>query len=175
MRLRVKDVDFARGEIVVRQGKGAKDRMTVRMCFPPPLPAAAGDELRRVRAIEWRFPRGHAMTRALRGTRIRIALAALIAIGGAAGVLLLSGGASADGQKARGTSTVRWLPLAPSPLQRTEVGAARIGRFLRARWLRADSVGHDDEGGHPLRHRRQRVDEGPLDAGRRQSPRRRRL
>ncbi len=70
------------------------------------------------------------MTRALRDTRIRIALAALIAIGGAAGVMLLSGGASADGHKARVTSTDRWLPLAPSPLQRTEVGAARIGRFL---------------------------------------------
>jgi N-acetylneuraminic acid mutarotase len=70
------------------------------------------------------------MTRALRGTRIRIALAALIAIGGAAGVMLLSGGASADGHKTRVTSTDRWLPLAPSPLQRTEVGAARIGRFI---------------------------------------------
>jgi N-acetylneuraminic acid mutarotase len=70
------------------------------------------------------------MTRAPRGTRIRIALAALIAIGGAADVMLLWGGASADGQKARVTSTDRWLPLAPSPLQRTEVGAARIGRFI---------------------------------------------
>jgi integrase len=29
MRLRVKDVDFDRGEIVVRDGKGAKDRMTI--------------------------------------------------------------------------------------------------------------------------------------------------
>ena len=29
VRLRVKDVDFARGEIVVRQGKGARDRMTM--------------------------------------------------------------------------------------------------------------------------------------------------
>ena len=70
------------------------------------------------------------MRRALRGTRIRIALAALIAIGGAAGVMLLSVGASADGQEARVTSTDRWLPLAPSPLQRTEVGAPRIGRFI---------------------------------------------
>jgi hypothetical protein len=70
------------------------------------------------------------MTRVLCGTRIRIALATLIAIGGAAGVMLPSGGASADGQKARVTSTDRWRPLAPSPLQRTEVGAARIGRFI---------------------------------------------
>jgi len=29
VRLRVKDVDFTRGEIVVRQGKGGKDRMTM--------------------------------------------------------------------------------------------------------------------------------------------------
>ena len=29
VRLRVKDVEFARGEIVVRDGKGAKDRMTM--------------------------------------------------------------------------------------------------------------------------------------------------
>ena len=28
-RLRVKDVDFARGELTVRDGKGQKDRMTV--------------------------------------------------------------------------------------------------------------------------------------------------
>jgi integrase len=39
VRLRVKDVDFARGEIVVRQGKGGKDRMSV-LPWPsaPPLP-----------------------------------------------------------------------------------------------------------------------------------------
>jgi site-specific recombinase XerD len=29
MRLRVKDVEFSRREIVVRDGKGAKDRMTM--------------------------------------------------------------------------------------------------------------------------------------------------
>jgi len=29
VRLRVKDIDFERGEIVVRQGKGQKDRVTV--------------------------------------------------------------------------------------------------------------------------------------------------
>ena len=29
LRLRVKDVDFARGEILVRDGKGAKDRVTM--------------------------------------------------------------------------------------------------------------------------------------------------
>jgi site-specific recombinase XerD len=35
LRLRVKDVDFARGEILVRDGKGFKDRVTM-------LPAATG-------------------------------------------------------------------------------------------------------------------------------------
>ena len=38
-RLRIKDIDFARGEITVRDGKGQKDRVTV-------LPAKVGDALR---------------------------------------------------------------------------------------------------------------------------------
>jgi integron integrase len=48
LRLRVKDVDFARGEILVRDGKGAKDRVTM-------LPARPAGPLRlhlaRVRAL----------------------------------------------------------------------------------------------------------------------------
>jgi integron integrase len=48
LRLRVKDVDFERGEVLVREGKGFKDRVTM-------LPAAVGDDLaahlRRVRAL----------------------------------------------------------------------------------------------------------------------------
>ncbi len=48
LRLRVKDVDFARGEIIVRDGKGAKDRRTV-------LPRSLGEplqrELERTRAL----------------------------------------------------------------------------------------------------------------------------
>src|SRR5690606_41504789 len=39
VRLRVKDVDFGRGELVVRQGKGGKDRRTM-------LPARLRDPLR---------------------------------------------------------------------------------------------------------------------------------
>lgn len=39
LRLRVKDVDLARGEIIIREGKGNKDRVTV-------LPAAVVDDLR---------------------------------------------------------------------------------------------------------------------------------
>ncbi|MFT4248129.1 MAG: integron integrase [Pseudomonas sp.] len=42
LRLRVKDVDFARGEIVVRDGKGGKDRRV-------PLPASLRGELQRQR------------------------------------------------------------------------------------------------------------------------------
>lgn len=38
LRLRVKDVDFARGEIIIREGKGSKDRVTM-------LPAALAGEL----------------------------------------------------------------------------------------------------------------------------------
>ena len=37
VRLRVNDVDFARGEIAVRQGKGAKDRMACAAAEPVPL------------------------------------------------------------------------------------------------------------------------------------------
>ena len=48
VRLRVKDVDFARSEIVVRQGKGARDRMTV---LPQTLSAPLKDHLVRVRTL----------------------------------------------------------------------------------------------------------------------------
>lgn len=40
LRLRVKDIDFARNEITVRDGKGGKDRRTV-------LPASLVEELKR--------------------------------------------------------------------------------------------------------------------------------
>jgi integron integrase len=45
-RLRVKDVDFARGELVVRDGKGRKDRTTM---LPSRLAAALSKHLQRVR------------------------------------------------------------------------------------------------------------------------------
>jgi len=48
MHLRVKNVDFARAEIVVREGKGAKDRMTV---LPHSLAAPLKDHLGRVKAL----------------------------------------------------------------------------------------------------------------------------
>lgn len=47
MRLRVKDVDFARGEILVRDGKGHKDRVTV-------LPRSIAPQLKR----QFAFARG---------------------------------------------------------------------------------------------------------------------
>ncbi|WP_460733491.1 integron integrase [Lysobacter tyrosinilyticus] len=48
LRLRVKDVDFARGEITVRDGKGAKDRRTV---LPKSLVEPLQRELDRTRAL----------------------------------------------------------------------------------------------------------------------------
>jgi integron integrase len=48
LRLRVKDVDFDRGEILVRQGKGGKDRVTV---LPARLAAPLRAHLERVRAL----------------------------------------------------------------------------------------------------------------------------
>ncbi|MBI5802684.1 MAG: phage integrase N-terminal SAM-like domain-containing protein [Verrucomicrobia bacterium] len=47
LRLRVKDVDFGCNEIVVHDGKGAKDRMTM---LPESLKAALQQHLERVRA-----------------------------------------------------------------------------------------------------------------------------
>ncbi len=55
LRLRVKDVDLARRELIVRQGKGAKDRMTM---FPSSLVEEMTAHLDRVRAIHARGPRG---------------------------------------------------------------------------------------------------------------------
>ncbi len=48
LRLRVKDVDFARREILVRDGKGAKDRVTV---LPARLALPLREHLARVRAL----------------------------------------------------------------------------------------------------------------------------
>jgi integron integrase len=48
LRLRVQDIDFARNEIHVRDGKGAKDRITM---LPESLKAALKDHLKRVKAI----------------------------------------------------------------------------------------------------------------------------
>jgi len=51
LRLRVKDVDFARREIVVREGKGFKDRVTM---LPESLVAPLREHLVRVRALHER-------------------------------------------------------------------------------------------------------------------------
>ena len=48
VRLRVKDVDFARGEILVRDGKGAKDRVTM---LPQSLVSALQSHLQQRRAL----------------------------------------------------------------------------------------------------------------------------
>jgi integron integrase len=48
LRLRVKDVDFGRGEITVRDGKGRKDRVTM---LPQALRAPLAEQLRRARRV----------------------------------------------------------------------------------------------------------------------------
>jgi integron integrase len=47
-RLRVKDIDFARGQITVRQGKGGKDRVTI---LPDKVRAPLAEHLERVRRL----------------------------------------------------------------------------------------------------------------------------
>lgn len=51
LRLRVQDVDFARNEITVRRGKGAKDRVTM---LPVGLRSSLEDHLRKVKAVHER-------------------------------------------------------------------------------------------------------------------------
>ena len=51
VRLRVKDVEFARGEILIREGKGFKDRITM---LPDSLMLAMRDHLARVRSLHER-------------------------------------------------------------------------------------------------------------------------
>lgn len=48
LRLRVQDIDFSRSEIVVRDGKGAKDRITM---LPESLKKPLGEHLKRVKVI----------------------------------------------------------------------------------------------------------------------------
>jgi integron integrase len=51
LRLRVQDIDFSRKEILVRDGKGAKDRVTV---LPESLRTPLQDHLKRVKAMHER-------------------------------------------------------------------------------------------------------------------------
>lgn len=48
LRLRVQDIDFARNEIIIRDGKGAKDRITM---LPETLKVPLREHLKRVKAI----------------------------------------------------------------------------------------------------------------------------
>ncbi len=48
LRLRVQDIDFARNEILIRDGKGAKDRITM---LPESLKTPLQDHLKRVKII----------------------------------------------------------------------------------------------------------------------------
>ena len=66
--------------------------------------------------------------RARRADLTRSLLAGLIALMGAAAIVLLATGEDADSVQA--ASSKRWVAAAPSPLTRSEVGAARIGRFV---------------------------------------------
>ena len=57
-----------------------------------------------------------------------LALAGLAAAGG--GALAIAAGSSEDRPPAAGSRTDRWVPVQPAGLERTEVAAARIGRYV---------------------------------------------
>jgi N-acetylneuraminic acid mutarotase len=61
-------------------------------------------------------------------SRLRIAL--LVACAAGAAVALIVTSANGGGEDARPVATDRWTALRPAQLERTEVGAARIGRFV---------------------------------------------
>ncbi len=65
--------------------------------------------------------------RAALSSRWRLALAGLLAVAGATAVALLATDENADGVRATGG---RWVSLQSSPMTRTEVGAAQVGRFI---------------------------------------------
>ena len=50
LRLRVKDVDFARNQIIVHDGKGFKDRVTMLTSIGTLITAATTDALRKTRS-----------------------------------------------------------------------------------------------------------------------------
>lgn len=86
VRLRVKDVDFERGELTIRQGKGGKDRLTM---LPVSLAPNLRAHLARVRAL-WE---GRSSSRTLRGVSAGYAGSQVSGSTGILGVVLdISGG-----------------------------------------------------------------------------------
>ena len=87
LKLRVKDVDFEYRQILVRDGKGAKDRVT--MLPESPGRAAAASHLERVQALHerdlarrvtatWSCP--HALARKYPRARVRVGLAVRVSL-----------------------------------------------------------------------------------------------
>ena len=58
-----------------------------------------------------------------------LTIAAVAAVA-AAVAIVVAGGDDGDGSNVRGAATDRWTALSPALLARTEVGAARLGRFV---------------------------------------------
>lgn len=101
VRLRVKDEDFERGEILIRDGKGAKDRVTM-------LPASIADALKRIcrraahcsrRTIAWAWPRYICPTRRRADAQVsqrahQVGLAVRVSLGQLLGRSAQRGGAA---------------------------------------------------------------------------------
>ena len=67
------------------------------------------------------------MAKGSRSVLARTGAAAIAAVACTTAILLATDDESADGRPSSGRATASWAALAPSPLERTEVGAARVG------------------------------------------------
>lgn len=124
LRLRVKDIEFERREIIVREGKGNKDRVTV---LPENLIAPLQSQLARQEFARTRYCR-----RCRRGVFARRARRQISSVGPRMGLAVCLSIAGASARPARRSSAGAQAPhLSPASVQRAVRAAARAIGFAK--------------------------------------------